>query len=119
MNESFLMRMTLLITCTSSVIGTAIVPGTYEYHLARRYTFSSWLASNASHASDVDTATGISLVWAHLRAHRVAEAVTEAQKNGDYRLALIISQVGKGCVRRVEFGGPPYSVGVSVRFGLM
>lgn len=74
--------------------GTAIVPGTYEYHLARRYTFSSWLASNASHASDVDTATGISLVWAHLRAHRVAEAVTEAQKNGDYRLALIISQIG-------------------------
>ncbi|XP_028823524.1 nuclear pore complex protein Nup98-Nup96 isoform X2 [Denticeps clupeoides] len=69
----------------------------YQQQLDRRRSFSAWLASGAcariqEEAGPASQRSVPEDVFSYLTAHRISHACRLAQKNGDHRLALLLSQ---------------------------
>ncbi|KAM9451702.1 nuclear pore complex protein Nup98-Nup96-like isoform 2-T2 [Clarias gariepinus] len=69
----------------------------YREQHARRRTFSRWLSESAAqHVQDEvcqsQTQRHVSAIFSYLTGHCISEACKLAQKNGDHRLSLLLSQ---------------------------
>ncbi|XP_034406780.1 nuclear pore complex protein Nup98-Nup96 isoform X3 [Cyclopterus lumpus] len=72
-------------------------PGAYEQQLERRRTFSAWLSRGAARRVEEEVALATKgrhadAVFSYLTGNRVSEACRLAQKEGDHRLSLLLSQ---------------------------
>ncbi|XP_077402724.1 nuclear pore complex protein Nup98-Nup96 isoform X2 [Vanacampus margaritifer] len=71
--------------------------GDYEQQLERRRTFSAWLSRRTAHRVEEEVALAgkvcrTEAVFSYLTGNRISEACRLAQKEGDHRLALLLSQ---------------------------
>ncbi|XP_030603052.1 nuclear pore complex protein Nup98-Nup96 isoform X2 [Archocentrus centrarchus] len=71
--------------------------GEYEQQLERRRSFSAWLSRGASRRVEEEVALAgkgrhIDAVFSYLTGNRISEACRLAQKEGDHRLSLLLSQ---------------------------
>ncbi|XP_038564772.1 nuclear pore complex protein Nup98-Nup96 isoform X4 [Micropterus salmoides] len=71
--------------------------GEYEQQLERRRTFSAWLARGATGRVEEEAALAgkgrhTEAVFSYLTGNRISEACRLAQKEGDHRLSLLLSQ---------------------------
>ncbi|XP_077448682.1 nuclear pore complex protein Nup98-Nup96 isoform X1 [Stigmatopora argus] len=69
----------------------------YERQLERRRTFSAWLSCRTAHRVEEEVALAskgrhTQAVFSYLTGNRITEACSLAQKEGDHRLALMLSQ---------------------------
>uniref|UniRef100_A0A3P8RHI4 Nuclear pore complex protein Nup98-Nup96 n=1 Tax=Astatotilapia calliptera TaxID=8154 RepID=A0A3P8RHI4_ASTCA len=69
----------------------------YEQQLERRRSFSAWLSRGASHRVEEEVALAgkdrhVDAVFSYLTGNRISEACRLAQKEGDHRLSLLLSQ---------------------------
>ncbi|XP_036379424.1 nuclear pore complex protein Nup98-Nup96 [Megalops cyprinoides] len=75
-------------------------PGGYAQQLERRRSFSAWLAHSAAPRVEQDVEevalsqhkSHVDAIFSYLTGHRVSEACKLAQKSGDHRLSLLLSQ---------------------------
>ncbi|XP_041657844.1 nuclear pore complex protein Nup98-Nup96 isoform X2 [Cheilinus undulatus] len=72
-------------------------PGEYEQQLERRRSFSAWLARGASCRVEEEVAQAkkgyhTDAIFSYLTGNRISEACRLAQKEGDHRLSLLLSQ---------------------------
>ncbi|XP_011615072.2 nuclear pore complex protein Nup98-Nup96 isoform X2 [Takifugu rubripes] len=73
------------------------VPGEYKQQVERRRTFSSWLSQGATYRVDEEVALAgkgcrTGAIFSYLSGNRISEACELAQKDGDHRLSLMLSQ---------------------------
>ncbi|KAJ8412445.1 hypothetical protein AAFF_G00127810 [Aldrovandia affinis] len=74
--------------------------GGYAQQLERRRSFSSWLAHSAAHRVEEEVEqvasaqhkSHLDAIFSYLTGHRISEACKLAQKSGDHRLSLLLSQ---------------------------
>ncbi|XP_072517838.1 nuclear pore complex protein Nup98-Nup96 [Salminus brasiliensis] len=70
--------------------------GDYQEHLARRRSFSRWLAEGASQRIQEEVGSRghshVEAIFSYLTGHCISEACRLAQKSGDHRLSLLLSQ---------------------------
>uniref|UniRef100_A0A8C9VDT0 Nuclear pore complex protein Nup98-Nup96 n=1 Tax=Scleropages formosus TaxID=113540 RepID=A0A8C9VDT0_SCLFO len=71
--------------------------GDYSRQLERRRSFSAWLSDGAAGRVEEEVACSqhrshIEAVFSYLTGHRISEACRLAQKSGDHRLSLLLSQ---------------------------
>uniref|UniRef100_A0A3Q0SAE5 Nuclear pore complex protein Nup98-Nup96 n=1 Tax=Amphilophus citrinellus TaxID=61819 RepID=A0A3Q0SAE5_AMPCI len=71
--------------------------GEYEQQLERRRSFSAWLSRGASRRVEEEVGLAgkgrhIDAVFSYLTGNRISEACRLAQKEGDHRLSLLLSQ---------------------------
>ncbi|XP_077361067.1 nuclear pore complex protein Nup98-Nup96 [Festucalex cinctus] len=71
--------------------------GDYEQQLERRRSFSAWLSRRTAHRVEEEVALAgkvcrTEAVFSYLTGNRISEACRLAQKEGDHRLALLLSQ---------------------------
>ncbi|KAG9351821.1 hypothetical protein JZ751_023072 [Albula glossodonta] len=68
--------------------------GGYAQQLERRRTFSAWLAHSAAPRveEEVERKGHVDAIFSYLTGHRISEACKLAQKSGDHRLSLLLSQ---------------------------
>ncbi|XP_075888144.1 nuclear pore complex protein Nup98-Nup96 isoform X4 [Nelusetta ayraudi] len=69
----------------------------YERQLERRLTFSTWLSRGASYKVEEEVALAgkgshTEAIFSYLTGNRISEACRLAQKEGDHRLSLLLSQ---------------------------
>ncbi|XP_026183764.1 nuclear pore complex protein Nup98-Nup96 isoform X2 [Mastacembelus armatus] len=72
-------------------------PSDYEQQLARRRSFSAWLSCGATYRVEEEVALAgkgrhTEAVFSYLTGNRISEACRLAQKEGDHRLSLLLSQ---------------------------
>ncbi|XP_041863790.1 nuclear pore complex protein Nup98-Nup96 [Melanotaenia boesemani] len=72
-------------------------PSDYEQQLERRRTFSAWLSHSAAHRVEEEVAVAgkgchTDAIFSFLTGNRISEACRVAQKEGDHRLSLLLSQ---------------------------
>ncbi|XP_019903834.2 nuclear pore complex protein Nup98-Nup96 isoform X2 [Esox lucius] len=74
-------------------------PGTSGYleQLQRRRSFSAWLSHSASQRIEQEVGLNkggghVEAIFSYLTGHRISDACRLAQKSGDHRLALLLSQ---------------------------
>uniref|UniRef100_UPI0037E718FF nuclear pore complex protein Nup98-Nup96 isoform X2 n=1 Tax=Semicossyphus pulcher TaxID=241346 RepID=UPI0037E718FF len=72
-------------------------PSEYEQQLDRRRTFSAWLSRGASCRVEEEVALAgkgrhTDAIFSYLTGNRISEACRLAQKEGDHRLSLLLSQ---------------------------
>ncbi|XP_034539547.1 nuclear pore complex protein Nup98-Nup96 isoform X2 [Notolabrus celidotus] len=72
-------------------------PSEYEQQLERRRSFSAWLARGASCRVEEEVAQAgkgrhTDAIFSYLTGNRISEACRLAQKEGDHRLSLLLSQ---------------------------
>ncbi|KAM3600735.1 uncharacterized protein V6R79_001514 [Siganus canaliculatus] len=72
-------------------------PSEYEQQLERRRTFSAWLSHGASGKVEEEVALAVKgchtdAIFCYLTGNRISEACRLAQKEGDHRLSLLLSQ---------------------------
>ncbi|XP_069565687.1 nuclear pore complex protein Nup98-Nup96 isoform X1 [Brachyistius frenatus] len=72
-------------------------PSEYEQQLERRRTFSAWLSCGATCRVEEEVATAgkgrhTDAIFSYLTGNRISEACRVAQKEGDHRLSLLLSQ---------------------------
>ncbi|KAM9348606.1 nuclear pore complex protein Nup98-Nup96 [Symphorus nematophorus] len=72
-------------------------PGEYEQQLERRRTFSAWLSRGATARVEEEVALAgkgrhTEAIFSYLTGNRISEACRLAQKEGDHRLSLLLSQ---------------------------
>ncbi|XP_070838851.1 nuclear pore complex protein Nup98-Nup96 isoform X2 [Chaetodon trifascialis] len=72
-------------------------PSEYEQQLERRRTFSAWLAHGATCRVEEEVALAgkgrhTEAIFSYLTGNRISEACRLAQKEGDHRLSLLLSQ---------------------------
>ncbi|KAG7224710.1 hypothetical protein INR49_030040 [Caranx melampygus] len=72
-------------------------PSDYEQQLERRRTFSAWLSSGATSRVEEEVALAgkgrhTDAIFSYLTGNRISEACRLAQKEGDHRLSLLLSQ---------------------------
>lgn len=72
-------------------------PGEYQQQLERRRTFSAWLSRGASCRVEEEVALAgkgrhTDAIFSYLTGNRISEACRLAQKEGDHRLSLLLSQ---------------------------
>lgn len=75
----------------------AEAPSDYEQQLERRRTFSAWLSSGATSRVEEEVALAgkgrhTDAIFSYLTGNRISEACRLAQKEGDHRLSLLLSQ---------------------------
>ncbi|XP_072230778.1 nuclear pore complex protein Nup98-Nup96 isoform X2 [Leuresthes tenuis] len=75
----------------------AEAPGEYDQQLERRRTFSAWLSRGATHRVEEEVALAgkgrhTDAIFSYLTGSRISEACRVAQKEGDHRLSLLLSQ---------------------------
>ncbi|XP_051250898.1 nuclear pore complex protein Nup98-Nup96 isoform X4 [Dicentrarchus labrax] len=73
------------------------MPGEYEQQLERRRTFSAWLSRGATCRVEEEVALAgkgshTEAIFSYLTGNRISEACRLAQKEGDHRLSLLLSQ---------------------------
>uniref|UniRef100_H3CQG4 Nuclear pore complex protein Nup98-Nup96 n=1 Tax=Tetraodon nigroviridis TaxID=99883 RepID=H3CQG4_TETNG len=73
------------------------LPGEYKQQLERRQTVSSWLSQGATYRVDEEVALAgkgshADAIFSYLSGNRISEACELAQKEGDHRLSLMLSQ---------------------------
>ncbi|KAF7643759.1 hypothetical protein LDENG_00234110 [Lucifuga dentata] len=73
-------------------------PNQYQQQLERRQSFSAWLSQGATCRVEEEVAMAgkgrhIEAIFSYLTGNRISEACRLAQKEGDHRLALLLSQV--------------------------
>ncbi|KAM6984594.1 nuclear pore complex protein Nup98-Nup96 [Aplochiton taeniatus] len=71
----------------------------YLKQLQRRQSFSAWLASSATSRIQEEVGSArkgshVDAIFSYLTGHMISEACSLAQKNGDHRLSLLLSQAG-------------------------
>ncbi|XP_076836867.1 nuclear pore complex protein Nup98-Nup96 isoform X2 [Brachyhypopomus gauderio] len=69
--------------------------GGYQEQLARRRSFSRWLAQSAAPRVQEEVGRaggGAEAIFSYLTGHSISEACRLAQRNGDHRLSLLLSQ---------------------------
>uniref|UniRef100_A0A8B9KKL9 Nuclear pore complex protein Nup98-Nup96 n=1 Tax=Astyanax mexicanus TaxID=7994 RepID=A0A8B9KKL9_ASTMX len=70
--------------------------GDYQEHLARRRSFSHWLSESASQRILEEVGSRghshVEAIFSYLTGHCISEACKLAQKSGDHRLSLLLSQ---------------------------
>uniref|UniRef100_A0A3P9IE46 Nuclear pore complex protein Nup98-Nup96 n=1 Tax=Oryzias latipes TaxID=8090 RepID=A0A3P9IE46_ORYLA len=81
----------------SDVEADAEMPSQYEQQLARRRSFSAWLSSGATHRVEEEVSVAgkgchTDAIFSYLTGNRISEACRLAQKEGDHRLSLLLSQ---------------------------
>uniref|UniRef100_A0A3P9KS24 Nuclear pore complex protein Nup98-Nup96 n=1 Tax=Oryzias latipes TaxID=8090 RepID=A0A3P9KS24_ORYLA len=81
----------------SDVEADAEMPSQYEQQLARRRSFSAWLSSGATHRVEEEVSVAgkgchADAIFSYLTGNRISEACRLAQKEGDHRLSLLLSQ---------------------------
>uniref|UniRef100_G3NB32 Nuclear pore complex protein Nup98-Nup96 n=1 Tax=Gasterosteus aculeatus aculeatus TaxID=481459 RepID=G3NB32_GASAC len=72
-------------------------PGDYEQQLERRRSFSAWLSRGAARRVEAEAALAgkgrhTDAVFSYLTGNRISEACRLAQREGDHRLSLLLSQ---------------------------
>uniref|UniRef100_A0A8D3AM94 Nuclear pore complex protein Nup98-Nup96 n=1 Tax=Scophthalmus maximus TaxID=52904 RepID=A0A8D3AM94_SCOMX len=72
-------------------------PSDYEQQLERRRTFSAWLSHGATcrveeEVAQVERGRHTDAIFSYLTGNRISEACRLAQKEGDHRLSLLLSQ---------------------------
>ncbi|XP_069395495.1 nuclear pore complex protein Nup98-Nup96 isoform X5 [Paralichthys olivaceus] len=72
-------------------------PSDYEQQLERRRTFSAWLSRSATCRVEEEVALAgkghhTEAIFSYLTGNRISEACRVAQKEGDHRLSLLLSQ---------------------------
>ncbi|XP_033491350.2 nuclear pore complex protein Nup98-Nup96 isoform X1 [Epinephelus lanceolatus] len=72
-------------------------PGEYEQQLERRRSFSAWLSRGATSRVEEEVALAgkgrhVEAIFSYLTGNRISEACRLAQKEGDHRLSLLVSQ---------------------------
>ncbi|KAM4544989.1 nuclear pore complex protein Nup98-Nup96 isoform 2-T3 [Odontesthes bonariensis] len=83
----------------------ADTPSEYDQQLERRRTFSAWLSHGAARRVEEEVAVAgkgrhTDAIFSYLTGNRISEACRVAQKEGDHRLSLLLSQaVGSQCCR--------------------
>ncbi|KAM4620966.1 nuclear pore complex protein Nup98-Nup96 isoform 2-T3 [Polymixia lowei] len=75
----------------------ATAPGPYQQQLERRRTFSAWLAHGATSRMEEEVGLAgkgghVEAIFSYLTANRISEACRLAQRHGDHRLSLLLSQ---------------------------
>ncbi|XP_066555772.1 nuclear pore complex protein Nup98-Nup96 isoform X3 [Amia ocellicauda] len=79
----------------------------YVQQLERRKSFSQWLSRSAAHSIEEEVGLSqnrshVDAIFSYLTGHRISEACRLAQKSGDHRLSLLLSQaVGSQCSREL------------------
>ncbi|XP_031729957.1 nuclear pore complex protein Nup98-Nup96-like [Anarrhichthys ocellatus] len=73
------------------------IPDEYEQQLERRRTFSAWLSRGAARRVEEEVALvakgrHTDAIFSYLTGNRISEACRLAQKEGDHRLSLLLSQ---------------------------
>ncbi|XP_027009207.2 nuclear pore complex protein Nup98-Nup96 [Tachysurus fulvidraco] len=73
------------------------VGGGYREQHARRHSFSRWLSESAAQCiqeevNQCKTQSHVEAIFSYLTGHCISEACRLAQKNGDHRLSLLLSQ---------------------------
>ncbi|KAL7844543.1 hypothetical protein SRHO_G00230820 [Serrasalmus rhombeus] len=71
--------------------------GNYQEQLARRRSFSRWLAESAAQRIQEEVGQAqphshVEAIFSYLTGHCISEACRLAQKSGDHRLSLLVSQ---------------------------
>ncbi|XP_058271327.1 nuclear pore complex protein Nup98-Nup96 isoform X2 [Hemibagrus wyckioides] len=71
--------------------------GGYREQHARRHSFSRWLSESAAQRIEEEvcqskTQSHVDAIFSYLTGHCISEACRLAQKNGDHRLSLLLSQ---------------------------
>ncbi|XP_044227526.1 nuclear pore complex protein Nup98-Nup96 isoform X2 [Thunnus albacares] len=72
-------------------------PSEYQQQLERRRTFSAWLSRGATYRVEEEVAQAgkgrhTEAIFSYLTGNRISEACRLAQKEGDHRLSLLLSQ---------------------------